>query len=489
MTTITALPPRARAAPSRRPALILSLLAFAQLIIALDYNIVYVALPDMASGLGFSEQSLQWVVSAYAVAFGGFLLLGGRACDLVQRRQVLLAGLALYAGASLVGGLAVEPWMLLVARAVQGLGGALLFPATLSLLNTTFAEGPERNRALSVWGAAGAGGMIVGSLAGGVLTQSFGWRAVFFVNVPLAALAIGAALRLLDATEQPRAARSFDLLGALTATVGTTLAVFALVQGPEAGWLSPGVVAPAAVGVGLLVAFAVIESRTAEPLVPLRLLADRDLGTGVVVTFLFMATMGTVLYFLTVYFQQVHHYSALRTGMAFLIPMAATCLGSMVAGRIATRLGNRATLIASLGVAAIGAVLVAIPVAPDGSYAMLLPGLVVFGLGQGTTYTLMFAAATAGVGAEDQGVASGMASTTQQVGGAVGLAILIGVASSGTGAATGEALSIAVTDGLQTALLAVAAGIVLTLLAALRFRRAPALPRGPLPDRGSPHTS
>lgn len=473
MTALTTIPARAPTPPSRRLPLILSLLAFAQLIIALDYNIVYVALPEMASGLGFSEHSLQWVVSAYAVAFGGFLLLGGRACDLLQRRQVLLAGLALYAGASLVGGLAVAPWMLLVARAVQGLGGALLFPATLSLLNTTFTEGPQRNRALSVWGAAGASGMIIGSLAGGALTQTFGWRAVFFVNVPLAGLAIVAALRLLDPAEQPRAARGFDLLGALTATAGITLTVFALVQGPDAGWLSSGVVGTAAIGVGLLVAFAVIEARTAEPLMPLRLLAHRDLGTGMIVTFLFMATMGTVLYFLTIYFQQVRGYSALGTGIAFLIPMAATCLGSMLAGQVATRLGNRTTLITSLAVAAVGTVLMAVAVAPDGSYAMLVPGLVVFGLGQGTTYTLMFAAATAGVAAGDQGVASGMASTTQQIGGAVGLAILIGVASSGTSGATGEALSVAVTDGLQTALLGVAAGIALTVVAALRFRRPP----------------
>jgi len=470
LTAIRAPAPTAPTAPSRRLPLTLSLLAFAQLIIALDYNIVYVALPEVAGGLGFSDHSLQWVVSAYAVAFGGFLLLGGRACDLLQRRQVFLAGLALYAGASLLGGLAVAPWMLLVARAVQGLGGALLFPATLSLLNTTFTEGPQRNRALSVWGAAGASGMIIGSLAGGVLTQTFGWRAVFFVNVPLAGLAILAGRRLLDPVEKPQAARGFDLLGASTATAGITLAVFALVQGPEAGWLSPGVVGTATIGIGLLVAFAVIETRTAEPLMPLRLLADRDLGTGMIVTFLFMATMGTVLYFLTVYFQQVHGYSALRTGIAFVVPMAATCLGSMRAHRLVTRLGSRSALIVSLAVAAVGTLLMAVAVAPDGSYGTLVPGLVLFGLGQGTTYTLMFAAATAGVAAEDQGVASGTASTTQQVGGAVGLAILIGVASSGTGGATGRALSAAVTDGIQKALLGVAAGIVVTMAAALRFR-------------------
>jgi MFS family permease len=230
-------------APARfsgdRQAATLALLAFAMLIVSLDQYIVVVALPEIGRELAFSAQTLQSVISAYAVASAGFLLLGGRAADLLGRRRVFVAGLALYASASLVGGLAAEPELLLVARAVQGLGGALVFPATLSLVNTTFAEGHERNRAVAVWGGAGAAGLVIGVLLGGVLTQALGWEAVFFVNVPLASSAVLLAFALIPADGRRERDRSFDLPGALTATAGITLLVFALVQGPKLGWGSP----------------------------------------------------------------------------------------------------------------------------------------------------------------------------------------------------------------------------------------------------------
>ncbi|WP_016909578.1 MFS transporter, partial [Streptomyces xiaopingdaonensis] len=303
-------------APRRRLGLTLALLAFAQLIISIDYNIVFVALPDIGRELGFSSQTLQWVVSAYAVAFGGFLLLGGRAGDLLGRRRMFLLGLLLYGVSSLVGGFATSPGLLVAARAVQGLGGAFLFPATLSLVNTTFEEGPQRFRALSVWAAAGASGMLLGSLLGGLLTEGFGWEAVFFVNVPLTALAGLAAFRLIRADGPRESGRRFDLPGAVSATAGVTLIVFALVQGPASGWGAPVVVGAAVAGVVLVAGFLVLENRSADPLMPLRLFRNRNLSTGSGVTFLFMATFGTLLYFLTVYFQDVHEYSALRTGMA-----------------------------------------------------------------------------------------------------------------------------------------------------------------------------
>src|SRR5882757_2629897 len=244
----------------------LALLAFAQLIIALDLNIVFVALPEIGAGLGFSEQSLQWVVSAYTVFCGGFLLLGGRAADLLGQRRMFVFALVLYALSSLVGGLAWSPGVIIVARAVQGIGGAFLFPATLSLVNRLFEEGPRRNRALAVWGGAGASGLTLGSLLGGVLTDAFGWSSVFYVNVPLAGIVALAALAVIPRDPPRHGVRSFDLPGALTVTAGATLLVTVLVQGPEAGWGSTGIVACTALSAVFLAAFALIETRSADPL-------------------------------------------------------------------------------------------------------------------------------------------------------------------------------------------------------------------------------
>ncbi|MFC4590231.1 MFS transporter [Sphaerisporangium corydalis] len=477
----------------RRPGLTLALLAFAQLIISIDYNIVYVALPEIGDGLGFSAQTLQWVISAYAVAFGGFLLLGGRACDLFGPRRLFVLGLTLYAVSSLAGGLATSPGPLVAARVVQGLGGALLFPATLTLVSSGFAEGRERNRAFAVWGTAGGSGMILGSLLGGVLTQAFGWPAVFYVNVPLATVAALLAFPLITpgvAAGSVRApGRRFDLAGALTATAGITLVVFTLVQGPESGWSAPGIVVAAVAGVILLAAFVAIERRSDDPLLPLRLLRGRDLGTGVLVTFFYMGTFGTLLYFLTVYFQVVHGYGALQTGLAFLIPMAAIVAGSQSAGRLSTALGARTTMIASLVVGVLGALWVGATLASGASYTALIPGLVILGLGQGAGYTLMFGAATAATAPHEQGIASGVASTAQQVGGAVGLAVLVAVANAGTHGLTGQALRAATTDGLRTAVFVAAAGIAVTALIALGFTPARRATAGTFPGNAADASS
>lgn len=463
---------------SRRQAATLALLALAMLIVSLDQYIVIVALPDIGRELGFSTQTLQSVISAYALASAGFLLLGGRAADLLGRRRVFVVGLALYATASFGGGLSPEPWVLLVARAVQGLGGALVFPATLSLVNTTFAEGPARNRALAVWGGAGAAGLVLGVLLGGVLTHGLGWEAVFFVNVPLAALAVAAAFVLIP-RDGPRARdRGFDLPGALTATAGVTLLVFALVQGPHLGWGSPAILASAAASAIALGAFAAIEQRSGDPLLPPRLLHNGHLRTAVAITFLFASTFGSVLYFLTLYFQEVHGYDALQTGVGFLLPTAFVVAGSSLAGHLATRWGVRPTLLGAFATGTAGALLLAVAMAPDASYAALVPGLVLISIGDGVGFTAMFIAAGTGVADEEQGVVSGMAWTSASVGAAVGLALLVLVANAGTGGLGGEALRVAIAHGLSDALLVVAGGIAVTALLALTLRTREPVPQG-----------
>jgi EmrB/QacA subfamily drug resistance transporter len=474
--------PQSRPDPGRRSrqASTLALLAFANLIGALDQYIVVVALPEIGRDLGYSAQTLQSVISAYAVASGGFLLLGGRAADLLGARRVFVTGLALYAGASLAGGLAANTETLLAARGVQGLGGALVFPATLTLVNTTFAEGRERNRALAIWGGTGAAGLVVGVLLGGVLTHAFGWESVFFVNVPLASLAALSAFAVIPADRARNVGRSFDVPGALSATGGVTLLVFALVQGPKLGWGSAAIVTSLAAAVLLLGALVVLERRSGDPLVPPRLVTNRNLATASAIAFLFTATFGSVLYFLTLYFQEVHGYDALETGAAFLLPTAVVLVGSALAGQLVTRCGVRQTLVAALAVGAAGALALGLAMSPDGSYAALIPGLVLLSIADGLVFTAMFIAAGTGVADGEQGVASAIATTSTSVGAAVGLAVLVIVANAGTDGLVGEALRTATADGLASAVLVVAAGIAVTALVALNLRPAPG-PRAPTP--------
>ncbi|MGW6518268.1 MULTISPECIES: MFS transporter [unclassified Streptomyces] len=445
----------------------LFVLALGQLVISLDYNIVYVALPDIGAGLGFSDHDLQWVVSAYVVATGGLLLLGGRAADLLGRRRMFVLAALLYAGSSLVGGLSETAGVLVAVRAVQGIGGSLLFPATLSLINTLYAEGPERNRALAVWGAAGAGGLCFGSLLGGVLVEAFGWPSVFFVNVPVAA-ALAVAGRLLFPPDGPRdRTRRFDVAGALTATGGVTLLVFLLVRAPAQGWDSPAALTGAALSAGLLTLFAVVERRSREPLVPARLFARRGLAVAMGVTALFSATFSSVPYFLTLYFQTVHGYSAVATGLAFLVPALVIAAGTQAGERAVTAFGVHRVLVGGLALGAVGAAALGLGLTSDGSYPRLLPGIVLLGLGQGVAWTAMWIAASTGVAADDQGVASGLASTSLQVGGAVGLAVLVAIAGGVGRNAPGPGLL----DGIRTAVFATAGAIALGALALLALRR------------------
>jgi MFS family permease len=307
-------------------------------------------------------------------------------------------------------------------------------------------------------------------LLGGVLTQALGWEAVFFVNGPLAGVAILLAFALIPADGGRERDRRFDLPGALTATTGTTLLVFALVEGPKLGWDAPAILATAAASVVALGAFALVERRSRDPLVPPRLLANRNLATAVAIAFLFWATFGSVLYFLTLYLQDVRGYDALETGIGFLLPTAVVVAGSALAGRIATRFGLRRTLVAALTIGALGALALGLAMSPNGSYAALIPGLILLSIGDGVVFTTMFIAAGTGVADREQGIASGLASTSTSVGAAVGLAVLVLVATSGTDGLTGEALRTATADGLSTAVLVVAAGIAAIALVALNLR-------------------
>jgi MFS family permease len=448
----------------------LALVSFAMLIVSLDQYIVVVALPDIGRDLGYSPQTLQSVISVYAVASSGFLLFGGRAADLLGRRRMLITGVTLYAIASLAGGLATSPVPQLAARALQGLGGALVFPSTLAIINTTFAEGRARNRALGIWGGSGAAGLVIGVLAGGVLTRMLGWQAVFFVNVPLAGTALISAFRILEPDRPRESGRVFDLPGALTVTGAITFLVFALVQGPALGWDSPWIIGAAAAGLLLLAAFAVVERRSRDPLVPPRLLGNRILTLAVVVAFMFMATFGSLLYFLSIYFQDVRGYDALETGAGFLLPTAVVVAGSTLAGQMVTRFGLRRTLVAALATGAAGATVLGLAITAHGSYVALVPGLIAVSTGDGVVFTIMFIAAATGVADRDQGVASGIVSTSSGTGAAVGLAALVLIANARTHALTGHDPRIATTEGIQTAVFAIAGGIAATLLIAIRLR-------------------
>jgi MFS family permease len=447
----------------------LALLSFAMLTVSLDQYIVVVALPEIGRELGYSAQTLQSVISAYVVTSSSFLLFGGRAADLFGRRRIFVSGLAFYGGASLAGGLATTTELLLAARAVQGFGGALVFPATLSLVNTMFEEGRQRNRALAVWGGAGAAGLVIGVLLGGLLTQALGWESVFFVNVLLAALALLLTFPLIARDRQANTQRTFDLPGALSATLGVTSLVFALVQGPTFGWRAPSIIASAVVGLLLLGALVIIERHSSDPLVPSRLVANHHLRIAVTIASLFMATFGSMLYLLTIYLQDVHRYDPLEAGVAFLLPTAFVVAGSAFGGQVATSFGLRRTLVAALGLGALGAVALGSTMSAYGSYASLIPGLIALSIADGIVFTAMFIAAATGVSDRDQGVASGIASTGSGVGAAIGLAILVLVANSGTHGLTGEELRVSTAAGLRAAVFVVAAGIVVTLLVALNL--------------------
>ena len=456
---------------------VLALVAVAQFMVVLDATVVNVALPSIKNSLGFSEQSLSWVLNAYTLVFGGFLLLGGRLADALGRRRLFMAGIALFSAASLVCGVSQSEGMLLVARGLQGLGGAMVSPAALSIILTTFAEGHERNRALAVWGAiAGAGGA-VGLLLGGVLVQALSWRWVFFINVPIGVAVLALAPRIVPESRSEEATgRGYDVEGAITITLGLMALVFTLIKANSWGWSSGRTLAGFAAAILLITAFVLIERRHANPLVPLRIFSNRSLAASDATMLVVAAGLFGVFFFCTLYFQQVLGYSALKTGVAYLPWTLTTISVSTLASRIVDRFTPKPVLVGGLVLATVGFLLLS-RVSGHGDYVShVLPAMVVLGAGLGLTFVPITISATSGVAPGDSGLASGLLSTTQQVGGSLGLAILSTVSTTrvGNALASGTTLPLALTHGFKGAFIAAAGLCAVGLVVALALLPSPA---------------
>jgi EmrB/QacA subfamily drug resistance transporter len=435
--------------------------------VVLDATIVNVALPSIQKDLGLSEANLQWIINAYTLVFGGFLLLGGRAGDLLGRKRVFLIGLVVFTTASLLNGLASTSGMLIGFRALQGLGAALISPAALSIISTTFAEGKERAKALGVWAAIAIGGSAVGLVLGGALTQAFSWPWIFFVNVPVGIAAFLLALRFVPESKDEHAHKSYDIGGAATVTGGLMALVFAIVKAETAGWGAAVTIGFFALAAILLVSFVFIELRSREPLVRLSIFRTRSLTTANVTMFLVASGMFAMFFFNTLYIQRVLGYGPLEAGVAFLPFTAGIMVSAGIASNFAPRIGVRP-------VAAVGMLLTIVgmlgfgrmPV--DGSYLSdVLPAMILASLGMGAVFMPLTLVATTGLKDEDQGLASGLFNTSQQIGGALGLAILSTIAAGRTHGSSSAAL----VHGFHYAFVGAACFVAFALLAMLALLR------------------
>ena len=460
----------------------LALIVTAQFMVVLDVAIVNVALPSIKTDLNFSQANLQWVISAYAILFGGALLLGGRLADLLGRRRLFVAGLALFTASSLLCGLAWSESSLIAFRALQGLGGALLAPAALSLLMTTFAEGRERNLALGIYGAASGSGAAAGVLLGGVLTSYLSWSWVFFINIPVGVAAIVLTPLLLRESRAGLANRHFDVPGAASITGGLMLLVYATTRATTDGWGSGTTIALLAGAAGLVLAFIAIELRSPSPLLPLRIFRVRSLTAANAA----MAIVGSVafseFFLLTLYLQDVLHYSAMQSGAAFVAFASAVVVASNVAQVVVGRFGVKPTLTAGLVASAVSvAALTRLPV--DGHYFWdLFPWFVLGGAGMGLSFVPITIASLTGVERSDAGVASGLINTSRQVGGAIGLAAVSAIAATSTSnyahvhSALTPSSSVALDHGFQTGLYVLTGLLVIgAVIAATLVKSAPAL--------------
>jgi EmrB/QacA subfamily drug resistance transporter len=440
--------------PSSReasPWLVLVLVCFAQFMVILDATIVNVALPSIQADLDLTAADLQWIVNAYTLVFGGFLLLGGRAADLFGRQRLFLAGVALFSFASLLDALATSSSMLIAARGLQGLGAALVSPAALSIITTTFTEGTDRTKALGVWSAISAGGAAVGLLLGGVLTDLLSWEWIFLVNVPIGLVAFVLSLRYVPNSRAEHRS-GVDLAGAFTVTAGLVVLVYAIVKAQEWGWGDASTLGLGAVAVALLSAFVVIERRHTAPLIRLSIFRTRSLAAANGAMLFVASGMFAMFFFASLYVQQILGFSPLEAGLAFLPITAGIMFGAGAAQQLVRRFGVRSVALAGLTLAAIGmALLTGIPV--NGSYAGdLLPGLLLMAAGMGLVFVPITLIATSNVSEEDAGLASGIFNTSQQVGGALGLAVLSTLAADKT-ASVGGTSPAALVEGWQVAFL------------------------------------
>jgi EmrB/QacA subfamily drug resistance transporter len=436
----------------RKKWLALALLCAVQFMVVLDIAIVNVALPSIQADLGFSQANLQWVLSAYALAFGGFLLLGGRTADLLGRRRIFVAGTILFTLGSLLCGLAWSDTSLIAARAIQGLGAAAITPAALAILVTTFSEGRERNIALGAWGAVGGFGAAAGVLFGGILTDLLSWEWIFFVNIPvgLAGLAL---TPVLLAESRDRSARSFDVAGAVLVTSGLSSLVLGITQGRDWGWSSAATIGVFAASIALLAGFIVWESRVTDPLMPFSIFRLRTLTASNVAGFVLGTALFAMFLMLTLYMQQVLGFSPIETGFAYLAVAGTAVIWANVAAIAVNRVGVKPALIFGMSLLTIG-LLYFTQVSVGGSYwADLFPGFLIIGLAIPFAFVPISIAAFAGTRQDEAGLASGLMNTSQQIGGAVGIAILSTIATSWTSDSVqnGTELPVALTDGFQAA--------------------------------------
>jgi EmrB/QacA subfamily drug resistance transporter len=443
----------------------LILLCVAQFMVVLDASIVNVALPTIGRALNFSESSLPWVVNAYVLTFGGFLLLGGRMADRLGGRAMLMAGLVLFALASLAGGLAANSGQLVAARAVQGLGAAVLSPAALAIVTTTFRDGAERNKALGVWGAVAGGGGAAGVLLGGVLTQGLGWEWVLWVNVPIGLIATALAPMLLADDRGSRSARHFDFAGAATITAGLSVLVYALLDANTVGWGSTRTIVLLAVSLVLIVAFVAVEAVSKSPLVPFGIFRIRTITGANVTGLLIGASLFSMFFFISLYMQQVLGYSAIHAGLSYLPLAVSIIISAGVASQLVTRIGFKPVLAAGLVLVGLGLLWFS-RVSTHGSFlADILGPSLLAAVGLGLAFVPVTIAAVSGVADHEAGLASGLINTSQQVGGALGLAILAAISTSVSGSSHDPAL---LTRGFHDAFLAgagfAAAGVLATLL-------------------------
>src|SRR5580765_1804024 len=419
-------------AEDRRRWLGLAVIVTAQFMVVLDISIVNVALPSIKTDLHFSQENLQWVITGYSIFFGGFLLLGGRLADLFGRRRLLMAGLLVFTVASLLDGLAWSEASLIAFRSLQGLGAAMLSPAALSILTTTFQEGRERNRALGIWGAVAGSGGAVGVLLGGVLTSAFSWPWIFYVNVPGGVAVVAVSPLLLRESRADLPSRYFDFPGAATITAGLMLLVYGMTHAAQHGWGTAETVGLLAGSAALIVSFFVIESRTKAPLLPLRIFRLRTLAGSNVSALVATGAVFSQFFLLTLYMQQVLHYSALQTGVAYITLTLTTIALSTVAQGLVTKLGVRTVLPVGLALSTVALLLFAhLPV--DGHYFWdLFPAFIVSGLGLAFVFIPVSIGALSGVRPADAGIASGLINTSQQIGGAIGVAAATTIATTFT---------------------------------------------------------